>query len=74
MRVTVKLFANFRQGRFKVREQELDEGTAVATVIAALAIDPTEVGVIMINSRQAEADQRLKDQDVLAIFPIIGGG
>ena len=74
MQITVKLFANFRQGRFKVREESYPESTAVADVIAALGLDLQEVGAIMINSCQTEPEHLLEEHDTLAIFPIIGGG
>ncbi len=74
MRVTVKLFAFFRENRFKVEEKEFPEPTAVSEVVEGLGIDLEEVGVIMINSRHCTFDTLLKEGDNLAIFPVIGGG
>ncbi|RUM37400.1 MAG: MoaD/ThiS family protein [Desulfobulbus sp.] len=75
MEVTVKLFAYFRDGRFKEAASTLsDEETTPRNVIESLAIDMDDVGVIMVNNRHAAADYRLHNNDVLAIFPRIGGG
>lgn len=72
--VTVKLFAFFRENRFKQQERALPSGTTVRDVLLSLDIDPEEVGVTMINSRQCALDQHLVQGDQLAVFPIIGGG
>lgn len=74
MQIKVKLFASFRDGRFKEELREYEEGTTPGDIIAALGIDLEEVGVIMVNSRHADADRPLSEKDNLAIFPVIGGG
>lgn len=74
MVVTVKLFAYFRDNRFSQEERELPEQTKVGNVIDSLGIDREEVGVLMLNSRHSSADTVLSDGDILAIFPMIGGG
>jgi molybdopterin converting factor small subunit len=75
MEITVKLFAYFRDGRFKEAASSVYEpGTTPADVINSLAIDPDDVGVIMVNNRHAAAEYELQQNDVLAIFPKIGGG
>lgn len=74
MRLTVKLFAYFRDNRFKQREMEFPEGTSVEGIIRSFGIDLGEVGVTMLNSRHCELSQVPKEDDQLAIFPAIGGG
>ena len=74
MKITVKLFAFFRQDRFKREEREYPEETLVSGVVEGLGINVDEVGVTMINSRQCNLDTPLQADDVLAIFPVIGGG
>ena len=74
MRLTVKLFAFFRDGRFKEEGREYQEGTKVGEIVSGLGIDPDEVGVVMINSRQSTLDALVVEGDILAIFPVIGGG
>lgn len=74
MKITVKLFAYFREERFKKEERDYPESTTVAEVVTGLGIDPEEVGVLMINSRHCLFETVLKEGDDLAIFPVIGGG
>lgn len=74
MKITIKLFATLRQGRFKVEEQELPAGTTVVNVIDKLSIPHTELGIIFLNGKHTELDTILNEQDVLAVFPPVGGG
>lgn len=74
MRFTVKLFAYFRDNRFRAEVRDYPEGTTVEQVIRSLGIDLEEVGVTMINSRHCTLDQVPAENDQLAIFPAIGGG
>ncbi|MBU0946568.1 MAG: MoaD/ThiS family protein [Proteobacteria bacterium] len=74
MKVTIKLFAFFREGRFKIEEREYPEATTVSEVVAGLGIDFEEVGVLMINSRHCQFETRIEKGDNVAIFPVIGGG
>jgi sulfur carrier protein ThiS len=74
MKITVKLFAYFRDNRFKIEPREIDEDTTVGDIVDSLDIDREEVGILMINSRHTEFDFKPIEKDVLAIFPVIGGG
>lgn len=74
MRLTVKLFAFFRDGRFKEEGREYPQGTKVGDIVTDLGIVPDEVGVVMINSRQSSLEATVAEGDILAIFPVIGGG
>lgn len=74
MNVTVKLFAHFRESRFKVENRDLEAGTTVGDVASTLNIDSDEIGVVLLNSRHATLETVLSDNDILAIFPLIGGG
>jgi molybdopterin converting factor small subunit len=74
MKVTVKLFAFFREGRFIEEEREYPEKTTVAEVIDDLGIEINAVGVTMISSRHCALDTALQEGDQLGIFPLIGGG
>ncbi|PID76116.1 MAG: molybdopterin synthase sulfur carrier subunit [Deltaproteobacteria bacterium] len=74
MQLTVKLFASFRDNRFKQQVMEFSQGTTVADILDFLGIDSSKVGVTMINSRHCTLDQTLCEDDIVAIFPVIGGG
>lgn len=74
MKITVKLFAYFRDNRFNIEEWDVDSETSVGSIVDSLDIDREEVGVLMINSRHTEFDVVVQEGDVLAIFPVVGGG
>ena len=74
MKITVKLFANFRLGRFITANREFPDGTRIADVITILQIQASEIGTIMLNNRHADPGSRLQDGDRLALFPLVGGG
>jgi sulfur-carrier protein len=74
MKITVKLFAYFRDNRFKIEQKEIDEATTMGDIVDALGIDRNEVGVLMMNSRHTEFSAPPVENDVLAIFPVVGGG
>ena len=74
MECTVKLFANFRLGRFKVEKFDLAQGTTCRDVLEQLGIEEKQVGVLLINGRHVPIGERLLPCDVLAIFPLVGGG
>jgi molybdopterin converting factor small subunit len=74
VKVTIKLFAHFRESRFKVENRDLEKGTTVTDVLNSLGISSDETGVVMLNSRHTTPETELADDDILAIFPLIGGG
>lgn len=73
MRITVKLFATFRKGRFAEEVREVPPGTAVSTVVEEMRL-PGSIGIIFVNSRHADPSHELSDGDTLAVFPLVGGG
>jgi len=74
MKLTIKLFAYFRDNRFVAEVREYPDATSVGEIIVDLGIDPQEVGITMINSRHCRFEAKPTEGDTLAIFPVIGGG
>lgn len=74
MKITVKLFAYFRDNRFVEEEREYPSDTSVSDIITELGINLEEVGVTMINSKHCSLETIPTDGDSLGIFPMIGGG
>ena len=74
MKVTVKLFASFRTGRTPIEIREYPAGATVADVVAEQRIPVEEIGIMLINCRHVKLDRELADGDILAIFPLLGGG
>ncbi len=74
MQITVKLFASFQTGRFQCDVRSYPESTLVSHILQELAIPESEVGIILLNMIHAKSDQSLAEGDILAIFPLVGGG
>lgn len=74
MKITVKLFATFRDGRDKIQVFELVEGKTPEDVIAILGIERSEVAILLVNGRDGQFDKPLVESDLIALFPPVGGG
>ena len=74
MKVEVRLFAYFREGRGKKQLLELKEGSTIKEVLDVIKIIENEVSIILLNGRDGSADRELNNGDVLALFPPVGGG
>ena len=74
--ITVKLFAQYREGKFKVEQRRYPPGTVVDDVIAETEINVERypIGVMIINGRHVQGDRALQEGDTLALFPKVGGG
>lgn len=74
MEVNVKLFATLRDGRFKEEKAQLQDNSQVKDVICKYAIPLEEVKICLVNGRDADLTQSLKNGDTLSMFPPVGGG
>ena len=74
MQVTVELFSYFRQGRFKRDSVELPAGATATDLLIRLEINPSEVGILIINGKSGTLKDRLEKRDRVTLIPIIGGG
>ncbi|HKM02088.1 MAG TPA: MoaD/ThiS family protein [Sedimentibacter sp.] len=74
MEVNVKLFATLRDGRFKEEKVKLQDNTQVKDIICKYAIPIEEVKICLVNGRDADLNQSLKNGDTLSLFPPVGGG
>ncbi len=74
MKITVRLFATFRENREKESTIETAPGTKVEDVVRTFNIPPEDVAIIMINGRGKTLKDVLSEGDVLALFPPVGGG
>lgn len=74
MQITVKLFAQFRRGRFVEQQRECPPHTKISSIVQELGINEPEVGLLMLNNRHAELSNELQEGARLSIFPLVGGG
>ena len=74
MLVQVKLFATFRQRRFDKKNMDLPTTSSVTFLLEQLNIPAEQVGILLVNGRSASVETELYDNDVVSVFPAIGGG
>lgn len=74
MKITVRLFATFRVGRFKEEVRDYPPGTECRQVAEDLGISSDALGVVLVNGRHAQIDRALEEGDTLSLFPLVGGG
>ena len=74
MKLTVKLFAYFRDNRFVEEEQRYHDNITVGEIVDKLEIGRDEIGITMINSKHCSFDDTPDEGDILAVFPMVGGG
>jgi len=74
--ITVKLFAQYREGRFKVEQRTYPQNITAGEVVKDIGINEEElpIGVLMVNGRHVQKDHILKENDTFSIFPKVGGG
>lgn len=53
---------------------EMAEGASVAELARHIHVPPEEIKIVMINGRQHEVGDTLRDGDRVALFPAVGGG
>jgi sulfur carrier protein len=74
MKLEVRLFAVFRQGRFNRTAMDLPEGTPLRDLILQLEIPEKEVSLPLVNGQYSPLDRVLAAGDIVALFPAVGGG
>lgn len=74
LNVEVRLFATFREGREKKYILELPQESNILTVLDMLKIKEEDVSILLLNGRDGDVSRLLKDGDILALFPPVGGG
>ena len=74
LRIEVRLFAYFRKGRDKKLFLEFNEPVTPADIFKKINISEEEVAILLINGRDGKVNTELNDNDVLSLFPPVGGG
>ncbi len=72
--IEVRLFATLREGREKIIFYEKDKFSNGKELLKFLEINEDDVAIFLINGRHNKIDTNIKDDDVIAIFPPVGGG
>ena len=72
--IEVRLFAGLRQGRQKIYFMEPDSVKTVQDIMDSLNIRRKEVNILLINGFHQKPETEVKDEDIVSLFPAVGGG
>lgn len=72
--IEVRLFATLREKREKIYFLPADNFRCAADILTYLDIPKEDVTTLLINGFHKKAEDEVKDNDVLALFPPVGGG
>lgn len=72
--IEVRLFATFREGRQKIIYLDAGQFQTAAQVVDYFQIPYDDVAICLINGKHSLLDASVKNDDVLALFPPVGGG
>ena len=64
----------FREGRFDEKDLELSQGSSLSDLMEYLKIPEKGSKILLINGRPASVKDKLSDNDVVAMFPVVAGG
>ena len=53
---------------------EMPEGSTVAQLAQHLGLPLRDIKIVMVNGRQHQVDDPMRDGDRIAYFPAVGGG
>ncbi len=72
--IEVRVFATLRQGRQKVTMLSPEDIHCAGDILEKLNIPGEEVSILLINGFHQRPDTPVRDGDIVALFPPVGGG
>jgi len=72
--IEVRVFATLRQGRDKVTMLPAENFSTAGDIIRHMEIPDEEVSILLINGFHKKPGDAVKDGDIVALFPPVGGG
>jgi sulfur carrier protein len=74
MKIKIKLFAILRDFGPDIEEKSVPENSSVESVVNSLGL-PEDIPLLtIVNGVHTDPQDTLKEGDVLALFPPVGGG
>ena len=72
--IEVRLFATLRKDRGKILQLNPEDFSTGTQILEHLNIPNEDVAIFLINGFHSKPEDTVKDGDILAIFPPVGGG
>ncbi len=72
--IEIRLFATLRDNRGKILQFQPEGFNTASDILRQLSIEAGDVAILLINGRHSKPADPVKDQDIVALFPPVGGG
>ena len=72
--IEIRLFATLRQGREKIYFLPADNFINAGEILKYFDIPQKDVSILLINGFHSKPEDTVKDGDIIALFPPVGGG
>ena len=72
--IEVRVFATLRQGRDKVTMLSPEGIACAGDTLSLMGIPAEEVSIRLVNGFHQKPETPVKDGDIVALFPPVGGG
>ena len=72
--IEVRVFATLRQGREKITMLSPEGISCAGDILDRMRIPPAEVSILLVNRFHQKPETPVKDGDIVALFPPVGGG
>lgn len=70
----IRLFATLRKSRGNLIKIPFHFGITGKEILSTLSISEDEVSIFLINGFHSSFNKELSDNDIISIFPPVGGG
>lgn len=74
MQIKIRFFATLREGRGKKTILDIEDEITPRKIFKMFGIKHEDVVMLLINGRDGNFDKSLMHNDVVSIFPPVGGG
>jgi sulfur-carrier protein len=72
--IEIRLFATLRENRGKILQFEPEGLHTASDILLRLSIEASDVAILLINGIHSKPENNVKDNDIIALFPPVGGG
>lgn len=72
--IEVRFFATLRENRGKVAQLSADGIAVAGDILWHYKIPVEEVSILLINGFHSKPEDKVKDGDIVSLFPPVGGG
>ncbi|MGM0397006.1 MAG: MoaD/ThiS family protein [Bacillota bacterium] len=74
IKIEVRYFATLRVDDKKKETLEVQEDRSVGELLDQIGVKLEDVAILLVNGRRTPPENKLKEGDVISLFPPVGGG